>query len=468
MLVSHLSRRSATTRIARLSVRVGVLLFCFVSIGCASLANPVANGIPVRLVPPELLGEPKSNFEAMPLSMLRQPPPEAYVLDADDVLGVWIEGVLGEKGQPPQIQYSEARKAAPALGYPIVVRADGTIHLPYIDPIKVQGLTLTQAEAAIRKAYTVDRQIIQPGRERISVTLAQPRQYHVLVIRQDGGNETGAATAASQNRVTGFLVGIGSGETPGASRGRGFAIDLPAYENDVLNALAKTGGFPGPDAVNEIVVERSLPKGNALRPIVVDEKAPACGLSVSTTTNGTQVFRIPLRYRKGQRPNIPPEVITLQSGDTVYIESRQLDVFYTAGLLPPGQFILPRDVDLDVVEAITRVGGSINSGGVSAQNISGTALTNTGTSSLGGPSPSLVTVLRRTPNGGQVTIRVDLNRALRDPRERILVQPKDVVMLQQTPLEAASRYASTVFRLNYVYQLVNSSRANVDTSAVLP
>jgi hypothetical protein len=314
----------------------------------------------------------------------------------------------------------------------------------------------------------VDRQIIQPGRERISVTLAQPRQYHVLVIRQDGGNETGAATAASQNRVTGFLVGIGSGETPGASRGKGFAIDLPAYENDVLNALAKTGGFPGPDAVNMIIVERTLPKGVTPRPIVLDEKAAECGLSMSTTATGTQIFRIPLRYRKGQRPNLPPEAITLQSGDTVYIESRAQDVFFTGGLLPPGQFILPRDVDLDIVEAITRVGGSINSGGVSAQNIAGTALTNTGTSALGGPSPSLVTVLRHTPNGGQVVIRVDLNQALRDPRERILVQPKDVVMLQQTPLEATARYASSVFRFSYLYQFVNSSRANVSSTAVLP
>ena len=32
---------------------------------------------------------------------------------------------------------------------------------------------------------------------------------------------------------------------------------------------------------------------------------------------------------------------------------------------------------------------------------------------IGFPNPSLVSILRRTPGGGQVVIRVDLNRALR-------------------------------------------------------
>src|SRR5216684_247130 len=52
---------------------------------------------------------------------------------------------------------------------------------------------------------------------------------------------------------------------------------------------------------------------------------------------------------------------------------------------------------------------------------------------IGEPSPSLLTVLRRTPSGGQVSIRVNLNRALQDPHENIMVQPDDVLILQETP-----------------------------------
>ena len=32
--------------------------------------------------------------------------------------------------------------------------------------------------------------------------------------------------------------------------GTGQIIDLPAYQNDVLTALARTGGLPGTDAKN--------------------------------------------------------------------------------------------------------------------------------------------------------------------------------------------------------------------------
>lgn len=454
----------AEGKIRRAIVLLALLSCCATSAGCASLTNPVVNGVPVRLLPPELLAESKRNYEALPLSYLRQTPPVAYIVEAEDVLGVWIDGVLGEKGQSPPLQVVEGKRTGPALGLPIPVRADGTIHLPFIEPLKVQGLTLSEIEEAIRKAYTVTKQIIQPGRERIFVSLYQPRQYHILVIRQDS-IDNNPSNALNQGGGVGFFVGISGGDQVGVSRGRGFAIDLPAYENDVLNALARTGGFPGPEAVNAIIVERGSTKvpGRSAGPLDLRD-ASAPGGEV-TTTAGTQIFRIPLRVRVGERPTFPPEAVILRSGDTVYIESRQNEVYYTNGLLSPARYILPRDVDLDVVEAITRAGGAINSGGVSASNVSGTALTG---SAIGGPSPSLVTVLRRMPNGKQVTIRVDLNQAMRDPRERLLIQAQDVVMLQQTPLEAITRYASAVFRLNFAYTLIDSSRASALTTTQVP
>src|SRR4051794_19834354 len=58
--------------------------------GCAALANPIANGVPVHRLPPELLAESKENRETIPLAMLRQRPPADYKIAADDVLGVWV------------------------------------------------------------------------------------------------------------------------------------------------------------------------------------------------------------------------------------------------------------------------------------------------------------------------------------------------------------------------------------------
>ena len=37
-------------------------------------------------------------------------------------------------------------------------------------------------------------------------------------------------------------------------------VNLPAYENDVLTVLAYTGGLPGFDAANEIIIQRGYLK----------------------------------------------------------------------------------------------------------------------------------------------------------------------------------------------------------------
>jgi len=58
-----------------------------------------------------------------------------------------------------------------------------------------------------------------------------------------------------------------------------------------------------------------------------------------------------------------------------------------------------------------------------------------------------------------VAIRVDLNTAMTDPRERILVQPRDILLLQETPQEAIARYFTTVFRYTIFYNFLSSSRA---------
>ena len=428
------------------------LALCCLFTGCAAISNPVANGIPVRRLPPELLGESKAGEETISLAHLRQKPPADYILGPGDILGVWIEGVLGEKGQQPPIYGQEALRNQPGMGFPVPVRKDGTISVPIVAPIAVQGLTLEGVEAALRKAYTEDKQVIRAGQERILVTLLQRRTYHVLVIRQDSPTSTSGDTAGFTGRSVGFSVNFGSGGT-GSRRGSGFALDLPAYENDVLNALAKTGGFPGTDAANEIIIEKALPPGAAKDNPSADGSIPVA-----------RIVRIPLRIRRGETPPILPEDIVLDDGDTVLIEGRDQEVFFTGGILPPGQYPLPRDMDLDIIEAIVRVGGVLNSGGSNSLNVGGQTVAQ----GLGSPSPCLATVLRRTPGGGQVAIRVDLNRALRDPTERILIQPKDFILLQERPQDAVARYIGQTLRLSFVWQTIVSPKFTGTTAASGP
>ena len=55
--------------------------------------------------------------------------------------------------------------------------------------------------------------------------------------------------------------------------------------------------------------------------------------------------------------------------------------------------------------------------------------------------PTRVLILRTLPGGEQIQIRVDLKRAMRDQRERVIIAPGDVVMLYYKPGEVFGNYA---------------------------
>lgn len=234
-------------RVALCGAFVGSLSFA----GCAAF-RPI-DGIPARYVPDEVKAPARSGKKTIDLSLLSQTQPSVYHLDAGDVLAISIEGVMPRRdGELPPVNLSlqATDGSLPALGYPVPVRADGTISLPMLhQAITVRGLTIQQAEDAVRRAYTVDRRILQSGNERVWVILHRPRQYRVLVIRQEGVE---ASTTSGQPGA----VNLGA-----LKRGTGRAVTLSAYKNDVLHALAETGGLPGLDAENTIYVLRSKRRG---------------------------------------------------------------------------------------------------------------------------------------------------------------------------------------------------------------
>ena len=117
--------------------------------GCAAFSNPVANGLPVHRLPPELRGESRGDRKTIPLSYLRQRPPVSYKLGPGDVLAIWIEGVLGERTQIPPTHYTELGNLPPATGFPTPVLENGTLNLPLVEPIQVQNLTIEEAQAKV-------------------------------------------------------------------------------------------------------------------------------------------------------------------------------------------------------------------------------------------------------------------------------------------------------------------------------
>jgi hypothetical protein len=138
----------------------------------------------------------------------------------------------------------------------------------------------------------------------------------------------------------------------------------------------------------------------------------------------------------------------------VFLPARDKEVFFTAGLLPPGVHVLPRDRDLDVLDAIAMVRGPLVNGAFGGSNLSGTLIQ----PGIGNPSPALLTVVRKTADGGQLSIAVDLSIALREPTERIRIAPGDLLILQEKPGQAFTRYFTQSFlNLNLYWQAFRTS-----------
>ena len=361
-----------------------------------------------------------------------QPVPKNYLLDENDVLGVFVEGVLGEFDSAPPVQQNPGSDLPPAIGFPIPVRQDGTLSMPLVDPVPVRGLTIQQAEQMVSRAYRGGPDpILKEGR--IIVTLLRKRTYRVFVIRQDNSQ-----SAQGQNFQSRGQAGIINNRSDESSRG--MVLQMPAYQNDVLNALTQTGGLPGLNAKSEIRILRGDRAQIAQRDREVREfyrtNSPdqfPYGV-IPTVPDETNTIKIETRLRPGQIPSFQPEDIILRDGDILFIDSRDTEVYYTGGLLGGGERLLPRDYDLDVLAAVSLAGVSV---GTQQGGIAGNGNTRV--------PPTELIVLRRLPASRQIAIRVDLNEAINDPRSRLLVVPGDTLILRFKPQEELANFAISTF-----------------------
>ncbi|QDV67446.1 hypothetical protein Poly24_11460 [Rosistilla carotiformis] len=136
---------------------------------------------------------------------------------------------------------------------------------------------------------------------------------------------------------------------------------------------------------------------------------------------------------------LQPSDIILEEGDIVVVEARDTEFFYTGGLLHGGQFPIPRDYDLDGVGAMAIAGQGL---GAAGQSPGGGGMLGGG---FAGASPTQLYVIRTTPCGDQFNIAVDLNKALNDNSERLMVQPGDTLILRYKPCEELVNFSLVTF-----------------------
>ncbi len=403
--------------------------------GCTSLALSLngPDAVPARKVPGLVMTRPRSDMQEISLSRLRQSPPKQYQLGPHDILGVYIEKILGKTDEPPPVHFPENGERDPSIGYPIPIREDGTVSLPSIQPLQVSGLTIEQVTNLVRKAYTEDNKLLPPGKDRIIVTLIKRRTYRVLVVREESGTKEGVT-----------------------KRGAGHLIDLPAYENDLLHALNMTGGLPGTDAQNEVLIVHDDGNQGARYDEFVSQaklsKVPCQAPPI--IPDAPNVTRIPLRFYPDQSPAFQETDVILKTGDIVLIQSRDREKFYTGGVLGGGEQMIPRDYDLDILGAVALAGGPVGSSGNAVSSSQRGGGGSSGGGRRTGPiPPSRAIVVRKLADGGQIPIRVDLNRALTDSSERILIQPEDIVIVRYTISEEILNTALSLMQFNFLTSL---------------
>ena len=428
--------------------RIGLLwllmpiCLCFALSGCNHILNPI-DAVDATQVPPQFLKKPEANKRPIDVSLLRHLPPPSYILDADDVLGVFIDGVLGNSTEAPPVTIPEAGSdLSPGIGYPIPVREDGTISLPLIDPIPVRGLTVAQVEQLVKRRYKEDEILVDA---RVIVTLLRKRTYRVFVIRQDNGAGSGGVgqqQLALANRNQGIF-------DRSDLSSRGSVLQLPAYENDLLNALTQTGGLPGLNAKAEVTILRgdNTQTEERFRQMQEMYSGQFDGDFMNPAfIEADSSITIPLRLAPGEIPNFRPADVILRDGDVVYVESRETEVYYTGGLLGGGERPLPRDYDLDILGAVALAGNNTGaSGGRFGYNL--------GQSNQAPPTE--LTILRRLPGNRQLAMRVTLAEAVNNPSARILVAPGDTLILRYTPEEEVLNTAISVFFTYGIRELFN-------------
>ncbi|HEX4142759.1 MAG TPA: polysaccharide biosynthesis/export family protein [Pirellulales bacterium] len=408
---------------------IALLTACLACSGCATMMK---GAIPASQLPPELMAPAHCPRTPIDFTLLRQPPPPSYLVGPRDILGIYIQDVLGRNDEPPPVfallHTPNSSDPPLAVGNPVTVADDGTIILPRIPPMRVAGMTIPQIDAAIRRAYTLDTRILQPGQEVVTVTLIRKRLHRIMVIREDS-----SAVPPILKPRDGTLI---------ARRGTTTAIELPSFENDVLHALSQTGGLPGEDARNEIWVLRGAANGGLP---VLEQLQNGMDPATLPTSGASAIVRIPLSVVPGAALPFGPSDVVLSDGDVLFVQSRMGDCFYTGGLLPGGQFMLPRDYDLDIINAISLAGGAPHGPAgfpLIAQLRSGSGPGNV-------VSPTRCLVIRKTPTGGQIKIYIDLRKALNDPREQVLVQSGDTIYLFWKPWEILANIGLNLVNVQY-------------------
>lgn len=350
------------------------------SFGCATVKGEKYTS---KNLPPSYIAGARENPQTVDLTRLASTARKSDVLDRGDVVEVVIAAGLNEKD---------------TIRLPLRIEEDGYASIPEIGRVKLAGLKLEAAEAAIvyecvdkglyrNPNVTMTMKSQRTNRIVVMGAVKKPSTYHLPRGQCDLLSAISEADGLDQNAGTQVVI-----RNPGNFAGDGASKVAKVVTDDIeaVNHLETSDdGTVGGHSIEMA--------GSATDTVTVD--------LVSATKNGTGGFQ-------------------LEDGAVVYVERRDPEPLHVTGLVTrAGRFEFPIAEEVRVLDAIALAGG---------------------TSSLGA---NKVYVIRRKPgsemhpidpqNPDKVQtfiIQTSLANAKQKADSNIRLQPGDVVSVEQTPL----------------------------------
>lgn len=318
-----------------------------------------------RNMPAEFIAPPVENVQTIDLSKLANFSVSSELIDRGDVLEVTVTTGYAKE---------------PAETSPIRVAEDGSAIVPIVGRVQLAGLELQGAEQVVRTA-AVERGVYRDP----SVTLVMKRQR--------------------TNKIT----VIGAVEEPGV-------YELPRSASGLLAALVAAKGLSKEAGVEVEIRRPALHNGTGAQPSLTPPGGGDRTAGVTTSLASFQPQSV-IRPASSTKVNLITAAreggggYTLDDGDVVMVEKRDPQPIHVIGLVTkPGQFDLPKNQDLHLLDAIALAGG-----------------------------PSIVVadkvhLIRHLSNHPEpIVIEVSLKEAKRQGKGNLRLTAGDVVSVEQTP-----------------------------------
>ena len=262
--------------------------------GCASVPNSyVATELPARYH-----ASANVNTQTLDLSKLTSSPVNTDMISGGDLLEVSISA--GNANSQPVV-------------FPVRVGSNGVANVDSLGPIRLAGLELDEAEAAIRQEGMRQQYYVNP---RVTVAMKRKKVHRILVM--------------------------GAVENPGEKL-------IPASNANLLSAIFAAGGLTDDAGANveitNLIDKPALPDAIA--------QSPAGDVSQVGYTGVPRSARVNLVSAAQEGSNS----YFIGDGGAIYVEKRDPKAIHVGGLVTkPGRINFPVNQDLHLDEALALAG----------------------------------------------------------------------------------------------------------------